>query len=94
MPTDDVSHGDIYRALGVLEGKLDALGQTLNQRNAEFSVALTRITDLEKTVAKGLGVALTCSIVLPLLIAALAPRIQLGGHHSPLGPLQGSSRPR
>lgn len=94
MAPDDVSHGDIYRALGVLEGKLDALGQALSQRNAEFSAALSRITDLEKSVAKGLGIALTCSVVLPLLIAALAPRIQLGNHHSQFGPAQGSDRSR
>jgi hypothetical protein len=65
---EDVSHVDIYRALGILEGKLDAVVQALNQRNRDFETALKRISDLEKTVAKGLGVALTCSFVLPLVI--------------------------
>jgi hypothetical protein len=75
---EDVSHADIYRALGVLEGKLDALGQALTQRNMDFSTALNRITELEKTVAKGLGIALTCSVIIPLLVGAIASRVHIG----------------
>lgn len=76
---EDVSHADIYRALGVLEGKLDALGQSLLQRNTDFTTALNRITELEKVVAKGLGIALTCSLVVPLVVGMIAPRIHLNG---------------
>jgi hypothetical protein len=76
---EDVSHADIYRALGVLEGKLDALGQTLTQRNMDFTTALNRITELEKTVAKGLGIALACSLIVPLLVGMVVPRIHLNG---------------
>jgi hypothetical protein len=75
---EDVSHADIYRALGVLEGKLDALGQALTQRNLDFTTALNRITELEKTVAKGLGIALACSVVIPLLVGSVSQKVHLG----------------
>jgi hypothetical protein len=68
VPSEDVSYVDIYRALGNLEGKLDAVVQALNQHNRDFETALKRISELEKVVAKGLGVALTCSFVLPVVI--------------------------
>lgn len=78
---DEISHGDIYRALGILEGKLDSMSQSLNQKHTDLTSALTRIGDLERTVAKGIGIALACSIIIPLLVSAIAPRIQIG--HEP-----------
>lgn len=97
MSLENVSHADIYRALGVLEGKLDAVHQSLNQRNRDFETALKRIADLEKVVAKGLGVALTCSFVLPMLIGVAGwfmgslphPRAQgFNGSQGPQPPAQ------
>jgi hypothetical protein len=72
---DEVSHVDIYRALGILEGKLDAMSQTLTQKHADIGDAFKRIGDLEKSVAKWAGIALACSIVIPLLVTAAAPRL-------------------
>ncbi len=80
---DDVSHGDIYRALGILEGKLDAMNTALNQKHTDLSQAFDRIVDLEKNVAKVMGVALACSIVIPLAVSALAPRLHLGHIDAP-----------
>jgi hypothetical protein len=80
---DDVSHGDIYRALGILEGKLDAMNTALNQKHTDLSQAFDRIVDLEKSVAKVMGVALACSIVIPLVVSALAPRLHIGHFNSP-----------
>jgi hypothetical protein len=77
VPVDDVSHADIYRSLGILEGKLDAVVQALTQRNQEFETALKRIGDLEKTVAKGLGMAMTFSVVLPIVISGLGVLLTL-----------------
>jgi uncharacterized membrane protein len=79
---DQVSHTDIYRALGILEGKLDSMNQTLVQKQSDMAAAFDRIRSLESTVAKGMGVALACSIVIPILVTALAPRLHLG-HVSP-----------
>jgi hypothetical protein len=82
---DQVSHADIYRALGKLEGKLDSLGNQLTQKHEDLAAAFSRITDLEKAVAKGMGVAIAASIVIPILVTAVAPRLHLG-HVSPPPP--------
>lgn len=78
MGEDTVSHGDIYRALGILEGKLDAMNQSLSQKHTDLSSAFTRINNLEKTVWVGLGIAFACSFIIPLLITAAAPRLHFG----------------
>jgi len=78
VPSEDVSHADIYRSLGILEGKLDAVVQALTQRNQEFETALKRIGDLEKTVAKGLGMAMTFSVALPIVISGIGLLLTLG----------------
>lgn len=72
---DEVSHGDIYRALGILEGKLDAMNQALTQKHADIGDAFKRLNELEKSVAKWAGVALACSVIIPLVISAAAPRL-------------------
>lgn len=72
---DDVSHGDIYRALGILEGKLDAMNTTLSQKHADIGDAFKRIGELEKSVAKWAGIALAASIIIPLVVTAAAPRL-------------------
>ena len=79
---DEVSHGDIYRALGILEGKLDAMNQTLIQKHTDISSAFERISQLEKSMAKWAGIALVCSIIVPLLVTAMAPRLHFS-HSSP-----------
>jgi hypothetical protein len=72
---DEVSHADIYRALGILEGKLDSMNTALTQKHTDISAAFNRISELEKAVAKWAGIALVCSIVIPLLVTAAAPRL-------------------
>lgn len=72
---DEVSHADIYRALGILEGKLDSMNTALTQKHADIGDAFKRIGDLEKSMAKWAGIALACSVVIPLLVTAVAPRI-------------------
>lgn len=72
---DEVSHADIYRALGILEGKLDNLGQQLNQKHTDLADAFKRLNELEKTVAKAVGIAIAASIVIPFLVTAAAPRL-------------------
>ena len=77
---EEVSHVDIYRALGVLEGKLDAINQSLSQKHTDLGGALSRITEMEKTVAKGLGIAITCSIVIPVVVTMLVTAISTFMH--------------
>ena len=75
---EDVSHGDIYRALGILEGKLDAMNTALTQKHSDISAAFGRISELEKSVSKWAGIALAASVIIPLIVTALAPRLHLG----------------
>lgn len=73
--SESVSHADIYRALGSLEGKLDAMNSALSQKHTDLTLAFHRINELEKTISKAIGIALTCSIVIPILVTAAAPRL-------------------
>ena len=81
--SDQVSHADIYRALGILEGKLDAMNTALTQKHSDISTAFTRINTVENKVSVGVGIALACSIVIPILVTALAPRLHLGSPPHP-----------
>jgi hypothetical protein len=74
----EVSHVDVYRALGILEGKLDAMNTALTQKHADLTAAFARIGELERTMAKGMGIALACSVIIPLVVTALAPRLHFG----------------
>lgn len=71
----EVSHGDIYHKLGALEGKLDAVIASVSEKRTDLTEAFKRINGLEKTVWVGLGVAIACSIIIPLLVSAAAPRL-------------------
>jgi hypothetical protein len=72
---NEVSHGDIYHKLGALEGKLDAVIASVSEKRTDLTEAFKRINGLEKTVWAGLGIAIACSIVIPLLVSAAAPRL-------------------
>lgn len=71
----EVSHGDIYHKLGALEGKLDAVIASVSEKRTDLTEAFKRINGLEKTVWAGLGIAIACSIIIPLLVSAAAPRL-------------------
>ena len=43
MPDHEVSHGDILRAIGTLEGKIDAIHQTLANNRADITEAFRRL---------------------------------------------------
>lgn len=72
---ENVSHGDIYRALGILEGKLDSLSTQLAQKHGDMTIAFNRIADLEKNMAKAIGIAIACSVIVPLLITLLSTKV-------------------
>lgn len=79
MPGEhDVSHGDILHKLGMLEGKLDAMHQSLAQKHADISNAFSRLNDVEKKVAQGVILAVVVSLVMPIIVALMAPRIEFG----------------
>jgi hypothetical protein len=82
----EVSHGDIYHKLGALEGKLDAVMVSVGEKRTDLNAAFNRINGLEKTVWVGLGIAIACSVAIPLLVTAAAPRL-----HFPVQPPSAAS---
>lgn len=75
---DEVSHGDIYRALGILEGKIDGLNTTLSQKRDDINTAFERIRELEGVMGKAVGACLVLSVIVPLAVSAISPRLHLG----------------
>lgn len=80
MAEESVSHSDIYRALGILEGKLDSMNTALMQKREDVNLAFERIRAVETTLGKVIGACLVLSIVLPLLVTAVGPRLHFGQH--------------
>ncbi len=81
MAEQEVSHGDIYRALGILEGKLDAMNTALMQKREDVNLAFERIRQVETTMSKVVGACLVLSIIWPLAVTAVSPRLHFGPEH-------------
>lgn len=79
MPEQEVSHLEIYRLLIEVKTTLDmALKQRAEDKKRDDDEKLDifkRLSDLEKNIAKWAGIALACSIIIPLVITAAAPRL-------------------
>lgn len=75
MPDHEVTHSDIHYKLGVLDGKLDAVIASVGEKRSDLSQAFRRLSDLERNMAKWAGIALACSIIIPLIVSAIAPKI-------------------
>lgn len=88
MADTEVSHGDILHKLGVMEGKLDAMHQSLAQKHTDIADAFRRLGDVEKRVAQGVILAIGLSLVMPLAVTAMNPRL----HFGPEPPME--ARPR
>lgn len=79
MPPDiEVSHSDIYRALGILEGKLDAIATTMANNRNDIAEAFRRLSEAEKRIAQGVILAVVVSLVMPVLVVMVAPRLEFG----------------
>jgi hypothetical protein len=75
---DKVSHGDILRAIGRLEGRLDDIHSTMGNNRTDISEAFRRLGMAEQRIAQGVIVAAVISLVMPVLVAMLSPRIEFG----------------
>lgn len=78
MPEHEVSHGDILHKLGVMEGKLDAVHQSLAQKHTDIADAFRRLGEVEKRVAQGVILAVVLSVVVPFVVSAASPRLHFG----------------
>ena len=80
MAEHDVSHGDLLLAIGQMQGKLDALVATMSQQRTDVAEAFRRLNEAEKRIAQGVIVAAVLSLVMPILVSMIAPRISFSTH--------------
>ncbi len=76
---DDISHGDIYHKLGAMEGKLDAVIISVNEKRADIGEAFRRLRVLESRVAQGVILMAACALLAPLLWSAIDPELRFRG---------------
>lgn len=77
MPSEEVSHGDIYHKLGTLEGKLDAVILSDSQKRNDISEAFRRLGDVEKRVAQGAILTVAVAVIAPLIWQAIDPSVHI-----------------
>jgi hypothetical protein len=77
---NNVSHSDLLLAIGQMQGKLDALVTTTAQHRTDMAETFRRLGEAEKRIAQGVVLAVALSLIMPFLVAAVAPRISFGAH--------------
>lgn len=73
----EVSHAEIYRELGVLQGKMDALILRQTTEAEEKKNIFDRLGKLETRMAQVVMVAIIASLVLPPIASFLGGHLQL-----------------
>ena len=76
----DVSHGDLLLAIGQMQGKLDALVTTMSQQRTDVAEAFRRLGEAEKRIAQGVILAAALSVIMPILVTMIGPRITFSAH--------------
>lgn len=87
--SEETTHGDILRAIGNLEGKLDAIHLTMANNRADIIEAFRRLSQAEQRIAQGVILAVVASLVMPVVVVMLAPRLEFG----PVPPAAHSTKP-
>jgi hypothetical protein len=79
------THGEVLRAIGHLEGKLDSIHEAIQYNRTSMMEAFRRLNEVEKRVAQGVILAIVLSILVPLLVTIAEPRISMPQHqqHQP-----------
>ena len=80
MTDHDVSHGDLLLAIGQMQGKLDALVTAMTQQRTDVAEAFRRLNEAEKRIAQGVIIAASLSLVMPVLVTLVAPRVTFSAH--------------
>jgi hypothetical protein len=73
----EVSHAEIYRELGILQGKMDAIILSRTADDEEKKDIFTRLNKLEIRMAQVVLVAVIASLVLPPLASFVGQHFQL-----------------
>ena len=74
-----------------MEGKLESILLQLAEKRSDVNNLFARVRDIENKVAWGMGAAAIMSIVVPLIITALGPKIHLTPQSQPAAEYQRSN---
>jgi phage-related minor tail protein len=85
--TDSPTHGEILRAIGKIEGRLDAILTAMSQNRSDITEAFRRLGEAEKRIAQGIILAFAVSLVMPIVVMIAAPRLEFGPKHHPNPPV-------
>jgi hypothetical protein len=61
-----------------MDGRLDALHQTMGINRGDIGEALRRLGLAEQRIAQGVVLAVVLSLVMPIIVAVLSPRVEFG----------------
>lgn len=76
----EVSHAEIYRELGVLQGKMDAILVSQTTNDADKRSIFQRLGQLETRMAQVVIVAVLVSLTLPPIVSFITRYVQIGSH--------------
>mgnify|MGYP006288714005 CR=1 FL=1 len=68
MNEHETSHGDILRAIGNLEGKIDTFHQGMANNRTDINDAVRRLNKAEQRIAQGVILAATISLLLSIIM--------------------------
>lgn len=76
------SHGDIMRAIGHLEGKIEGMLLSVQASQSDITKVFERLNRAEQRIAQGVIIAAAISLVLsigiPVLVTMTALRLEAG----------------
>lgn len=73
----EVSHAEIYRELGVLQGKMDAILVSQTTNDADKRSIFQRLGQLETRMAQVVIVAVLVSLTLPPIVSSITGYLRL-----------------
>lgn len=79
----EVSHAEIYRELGVLQGKMDSLILHRAKDDQDKSDMFRRLGILENRMAQVVLIAVLASLILPSIISFVTERTRWELHQAP-----------
>lgn len=80
----EVSHAEIYRELGILQGKMDTLILSRAKEEQDRAEIFRRIGTLENRMAQVVIIAAVAGLVLPAALGWFADLVAMGRTHQTL----------
>lgn len=78
VPTDELSHKDIFLRLGDIQGQLEFIRLMLETKRAELEAVKVRQTETEKRIAVGMFMVVTLGVFAPIIGAYAVSKMTIG----------------